>query len=68
MEDLILLNELRWEASDNMDYMQTLHKFQSNHERKLKGFLKGDLVLWMPTDEKIKRRKFCMPWEGLSQP
>jgi hypothetical protein len=29
----------------------------------MKVFEKGNLVLWMPKDEKIKRSKFRMPWE-----
>jgi hypothetical protein len=30
----------------------------------MKVFEKGNLVLWMPKDEKIKSGKFTMPWEG----
>jgi hypothetical protein len=26
MENLILLDEFKWEASDDMDYIKTLHK------------------------------------------
>jgi hypothetical protein len=30
----------------------------------MKAFEKGNLVLWMPKDERIKNGKFKMPWEG----
>ncbi len=63
MEDLAQIDKLRWEASDNMDYIQILQKEQRDHGQKLKVFEKGNLVLWMPKDEKIKSGKFRMPWE-----
>jgi hypothetical protein len=37
-----------------MDYIQTLQKEQCDHEQKMKVFEKGNLVLWMSKDEKIK--------------
>jgi len=40
-----------------------LQKEQCDHGQKMKVFGKGNLVLWMPKDEKIKSGKFRMPWE-----
>ncbi len=41
MEDLVLTNELRWQVSDNMDYIQTQYKNQLDDENK--GLLIKDI-------------------------
>ncbi len=65
MEDLALIDEIQWEANNNMDCTYNLQKEQCDHGQKMKVFEKGNLVLWMPKDEKIKSGKFRMPWEWL---
>ncbi len=41
MEDLVLTNELQWQVSDNMDYVQTQYKNQLDDENK--GLLIKDI-------------------------
>jgi hypothetical protein len=41
-----------------IDYIQILKKHQRDGEKHLKKFKDGDLVLWLPKDQKIKEGKF----------
>jgi hypothetical protein len=58
MEDLILLHEKKIKAWNFFDYIQILKKHQKDDEKHLKKFEDGNLVLWLPMDLKIKKRKF----------
>jgi len=48
-----------------IDYIHILKKHQKDDEKHLKKFEDGDLVLWLPTDLKIKEGKFFFPWTSL---
>jgi hypothetical protein len=47
-----------------MNYIQLLHKGQHDDEKKLKGFVEGNFVLWMLKDKKIKT---CLSWKCLGK-
>jgi hypothetical protein len=63
MEDLIKLDEDRWQAKEKI--LAT-----SNYYKRNNGMIKGryfeerKLVLWMPRVTKITGNKFKFPWEG----
>ncbi len=65
MEDLVLLDEKKIVARENINYIQILRKHQRDDEKHLKKFEDGDLVLWLLEDPKIKEGKFLFPWIGL---
>jgi hypothetical protein len=52
--DLALIDEICWQASNRMDYIEQLRKAQHDDRLKEKIFEEGDLVLWI----KIKGGKF----------
>jgi hypothetical protein len=54
MEDLIKLDEDEWQAKENTNHIQLLHKDQWDDKYKMKSFQEGELVLWMPKATKIK--------------
>jgi hypothetical protein len=65
MEDLFRLDETHWQTKGNINHIQLLHKEQRDEKGKMKSFLEGELVLWMPKSTKIKGGKFTLPWKGL---
>jgi hypothetical protein len=62
MEALILLNEKRILAQENVDYIQILRMHHRDDEKHLKRFEDGNLVLWLPKDPKINEGEFFFPW------
>ncbi len=45
MEDLIRLDEIRWQAEENINHIQLLRKEQNDEKGKMKSFKEGELVL-----------------------
>jgi hypothetical protein len=44
MENLVQLDEERWQASENINHMQLLKKENWDDKRKLKSICEGDLI------------------------
>jgi hypothetical protein len=64
MEDLFRLDKTHWQAKENINHIQLLHKEQRDEKGKIKSFKEGKLVLWMFKATKIKGGKFTLPWKG----